>query len=116
MEGASLFEVEKLALKKLKIYQRSKFRFFMRAVVASMFIGFGVIVAFKTGNFFYAVDSPLAYPMAALVFGAAIILIAYGGGDLFTGNTFYYTYAALRKKSNGLMFLKFGEQAMLEIL
>ena len=51
MEGASLFEVEKLALKKLKIYKQSKFRFFMRAVVASMFIGFGVIVAFKTGNF-----------------------------------------------------------------
>ena len=82
MEGASLFEVEKLALKKLKIYKQSKFRFFMRAVVASMFIGFGVIVAFKTGNFFYAVESPFAYPMAALVFGAAIILIAYGGGDL----------------------------------
>lgn len=98
MEGASLYEVEKLALKKLKIYKRSKFRFFMRAVVASMFIGFGVIVAFKTGNFFYTVESPFAYPMAALVFGAAIILIAYGGGDLFTGNTFYYTYAALRKK------------------
>lgn len=27
MEGASLYEVEKLALKKLKIYKRSKFRF-----------------------------------------------------------------------------------------
>lgn len=98
MEGASLHQVEKLALKKLKIFKRSKFRFFMRAVVASMFIGFGVIVAFKTGNFFYSVESPFAYPAAALVFGAAIILIAYGGGDLFTGNTFYYTYAALRKK------------------
>lgn len=36
--------------------------------------------------------------MAALTFGAAIILIAYGGGDLFTGNTFYFTFAALRKK------------------
>src|SRR5690606_38332891 len=27
-----------------------------------------------------------------------IILIAYGGGDLFTGNTFYYTYTSLKKK------------------
>jgi nitrite transporter NirC len=36
--------------------------------------------------------------MAAFTFGAAIILIAYGGGDLFTGNTFYFTYAALQKK------------------
>ena len=63
-----------------------------------MFIGFGVIVAFKTGNYFYLEHSPFAYPMAALTFGSAIILIAYGGGDLFTGNTFYYTYTALRKK------------------
>ena len=63
-----------------------------------MFIGFGVIVAFKTGSFFYILHSPLTYPMAAFTFGAAIILIAYGGGDLFTGNTFYFTYAALQKK------------------
>ncbi|QDP39912.1 formate/nitrite transporter family protein [Radiobacillus deserti] len=66
-----------------------------RAALAAMFIGFGVIVAFKTGNYFYAEHSPLAYPLAALTFGMAIILIAYGGGDLFTGNTFYYTVAAL---------------------
>ncbi|MFD2618734.1 formate/nitrite transporter family protein [Terrilactibacillus laevilacticus] len=98
MEGKSLMEVEKLAAKKLKIFHKSKTRFLSRAIVASMFIGFGVIVSFKTGNFFFSVDSPAAYPMAALVFGSAIILISYGGGDLFTGNTFYYTYAALRKK------------------
>ncbi len=91
-------EVVKLAMKKHKIYTQSKTRYLSRAVLASMFIGFGVIVAFKTGNYFYLVHSPLAYPMAALTFGSAIILIAYGGGDLFTGNTFYYTFAALRKK------------------
>lgn len=71
-------------------------------MLASMFIGFGVIVAFKTGNYFYLEHSPFAYPMAALTFGSAIILIAYGGGDLFTGNTFYYTYAALRGKMGWL--------------
>ncbi|MFK4998295.1 hypothetical protein ACI2OX_16125 [Bacillus sp. N9] len=37
-------------------------------MLASMFIGFGVIVAFKTGNFFYLEQSPLAYPMAAITF------------------------------------------------
>jgi len=36
--------------------------------------------------------------MAAITFGAAIILIVYGGGDLFTGDTFYFSYSALRKK------------------
>jgi len=56
------------------------------------------LLAFKTGNFFYAEGSSFTYPVAALTFGVAIILITYGGGDLFTGDTFYYTYAAIRKQ------------------
>jgi nitrite transporter len=98
MEVSTLLDVEKLALKKWKIYQKSRSHYVLRSMLASMFIGFGVIVAFKTGNFFYIEHSPFTYPMAAITFGAAIILIAYGGGDLFTGNTFYFTFAALRKK------------------
>ncbi|MCM3765060.1 formate/nitrite transporter family protein [Neobacillus niacini] len=98
MEMQPLSEVEKLAFKKVKIFRQSLLRYILRSMLASMFIGFGVIVAFKTGNYFYTEHSPLTYPMAAITFGAAIILIAYGGGDLFTGNTFYYSYAAFRKK------------------
>lgn len=105
MEDQPLEHVLKLASKKQKVYRYSKARFITRSAMASMFIGFGVIVAFKTGSFFYTQHSPLTYPMAAFTFGAAIILIAYGGGDLFTGNTFYFTYAALRKK------IKWGEVA-----
>ncbi|MGG4144672.1 formate/nitrite transporter family protein [Paenibacillus algorifonticola] len=98
METEALGKVEQLAQKKHMIFKQSRIRYISRSMLASMFIGFGVIVAFKTGNFFYAEHSPLAYPMAALTFGAAIILIAYGGGDLFTGNTFYYSFTALRRK------------------
>lgn len=106
MELEPLLEVEKLALKKLKIWKNSRHRYILRAMLASMFIGFGVIVAFKTGSFFYTEHSPFTYPMAAITFGAAIILIAYGGGDLFTGDTFYYTYTALRKKMSWPQVLK----------
>lgn len=106
METESLLKVEELALKKYKIFKQSWIRYIARAMLASMFIGFGVIVAFKTGNFFYMEKSPLTYPMAAITFPAAIILIAYGGGDLFTGNTFYYTYGALRKKLRWTQVLK----------
>lgn len=106
MEVQSLLQVEQLALKKMKIFKQSKLRYLARSALASMFIGFGVIVAFKTGSYFYNDHSPMTYPMAALTFGAAIILISYGGGDLFTGNTFYYSYAALRKKLKWLQVLK----------
>lgn len=98
METEGLLKVEQLALKKMKVFKQSRLRYLSRSILASMFIGFGVIVAFKTGNYFYLEHSPLTYPMAALTFGAAIILISYGGGDLFTGDTFYFSYASLRKK------------------
>lgn len=113
METEALLKVEQLALKKLRIFRQSIWRYLSRSMLASMFIGFGVIVAFKTGSFFYLEHSPLTYPMAALTFGTAIILISYGGGDLFTGNTFYFSYAALRKKmrwsdTTKLWFLSYG--------
>ncbi|WP_368659028.1 formate/nitrite transporter family protein [Metabacillus halosaccharovorans] len=98
MEQVALKQVEELAFKKQKIFQRSPFRYLLRSMLASMFIGFGVIVAFKAGNFFYLEQSPFAFPIAALTFGAAIILISYGGGDLFTGNTFYFSYTAFQRK------------------
>ncbi|MBM6618765.1 formate/nitrite transporter family protein [Bacillus suaedaesalsae] len=98
METNALSEVEKLALKKQKIYETNPLHYILRSALASMFIGFGVIVAFKSGGFFYNEHSPFAYPIAAITFGSAIILIAYGGGDLFTGNTFYMSFAAFRKK------------------
>ena len=71
MEKEALSKIEALALKRLFIHQNSSFNYLLRAILASLFIGFGVIVAFKTGNFFYAEHSPLAYPMAALTFGVA---------------------------------------------
>lgn len=98
METEALGKIEALAAKKLSIFKQSKYRYLLRSIVASMFIGFGIVVAFKTGSFFYNIDSPLAYPSAAFTFGIAIILISYGGGDLFTGNTFYLTFSSLRKK------------------
>ncbi|MFD0957942.1 formate/nitrite transporter family protein [Paenibacillus chungangensis] len=106
MEAEPLQQVEQLALKKLKIFKQSIIISLARSMLASMFIGFGVIVAFKTGSYFYIEHSPLTYPIAALTFGTAIILISYGGGDLFTGNTFYYSYAALRKKMRWMDTIK----------
>ncbi|MDT8860180.1 formate/nitrite transporter family protein [Alkalihalobacillus sp. MEB130] len=98
MEQHALQQVEQLALKKEKTFSENPFHYVFRAILASLFIGFGVIVAFRTGNLFYLEGSPFTYPIAAITFGAAIILIAFGGGDLFTGNAFYYTYTCLRKK------------------
>ncbi|MFB7141568.1 formate/nitrite transporter family protein [Gottfriedia sp. NPDC056225] len=98
MENKPLLNVEYLALKKLKVYRESIFRFLFRSTMASMFIGFGIIVAFKSGHLFNADHSPFAYPLAAITFAVAILLIAYGGADLFLGNIFYFAYTAIKGK------------------
>lgn len=92
----ALDQVEALALKKKAAWDSGKFQYLLRSILASMFIGFGIVVAFKTGNLFDEGASPFAYTAAAVTFGAAIILIGYAGGDLFTGNTFYFTFSTLR--------------------
>lgn len=112
METQALQKVEQYALKKQNIFASSKIRYVLRSILASMFIGFGITAASKTGSYFFMADSPFAFPAAAVTFGAAILLIAYGGGDLFTGNTFYFTYTALRKKSAGATPYTCGCQAM----
>ncbi|MGZ9584858.1 formate/nitrite transporter family protein [Paenibacillus marinisediminis] len=99
MEQQPSEQVEALALKKKAVWEKNILHSLLRSMLASAFIGFGVVVAYSTGNLFDAVHSPFAYPLAALTFGAAIILIAYAGGDLFTGNTFYFTFATLRGKT-----------------
>jgi nitrite transporter len=106
MEQQALKIVEQTALKKYKSFCLSKDRYLARAILAGMFIGVGVIVAFKTANFFYLEHSPVAYPLAALIFSVAIIMIAYAGGDLFTGNTFYFAYASMKKSMKWSKTLK----------
>lgn len=49
MEEQPVEHVLQLVQKKLKVYRFSPMRFITRSALASMFIGFGVIVAFKTG-------------------------------------------------------------------
>ncbi len=105
MDNKPFVNVEYFALKKLKIYRDSVLRFLLRAIMASMFIGFGVIVAFKSSNFFHATYTPFAYPMAAITITVAILLIAYGGADLFIGNIFYFAYTAIRGRMNWLEVL-----------
>jgi nitrite transporter NirC len=106
MEQQSLEATLQLAYKKESLFKASIMRSLMRSALAGMFIGFGVIVAFKTASFFYNAHSPFTYPVAAFTFGVAIVLIAYAGGDLFTGNAFYFSYAALKKRTSWLNVVK----------
>ncbi|MGL4821172.1 MAG: formate/nitrite transporter family protein [Bacilli bacterium] len=95
MEHESVQYLIELAKKKKKTIDNSLAEFMTRAMLAGIYIGFAIIVCFKLGQSLHAVDSPLTYFGAASLFGIALILIIYGGAELFTGNTLYFTVATL---------------------
>ncbi|MDC2864040.1 MULTISPECIES: formate/nitrite transporter family protein [unclassified Bacillus (in: firmicutes)] len=91
--------VIQLAKKKTKMLNNNPMEYFLRAALAGIYIGFVIIVCFKLGNFFHDAHSPATYLASSSFFGVALILIIYGGAELFTGNTMYFTISTLRKET-----------------
>lgn len=91
--------VVQLAQKKKKMLDSNPLQYFTRAVLAGIYIGFVLVLCFKLGNFFHMAHSPATYLSSSLFFGIALILIIYGGAELFTGNTMYFTVSTLQKET-----------------
>lgn len=91
--------VVQLAQKKKQMLDANPMQYFIRAALAGIYIGFTIVLCFKLGNFFNVVNSPATYLASSMFFGIALILIIYGGAELFTGNTMYFTVATLRKET-----------------
>ncbi|CAG9614009.1 Nitrite transporter NirC [Bacillus rhizoplanae] len=88
-----------LAKKKKQMLDNNPMQYFLRAALAGIYIGFTIVLCFKLGNFFHDAHSPATYLASSMFFGIALILIIYGGAELFTGNTMYFTVATLRKET-----------------
>ena len=54
------------ALKKRAILQSSIIKYLLSAVLAGVYIGFGIIVSYRLGEAFYDVHSPATYLMSSL--------------------------------------------------
>lgn len=106
MEKDSIKYMIDLALNKKKMLEDSLTKYLVRASLASIYIGFVLIVCVKLAELF-RVNNPaytsIAYPF---VFATALVLIIYGGGELFTSNTMYLTVGTLSKKTTKIDLLK----------
>jgi len=71
--------------------------YFFRAMLAGTFIGFALIFTLKSINTMFLQDSPFTLLVGGFIFGVALVLIVYGGAELFTGNTMYFTSSTLRR-------------------
>ncbi|GGI16013.1 formate/nitrite transporter family protein [Gottfriedia solisilvae] len=106
MERESIQYCIELALKKKNVLDQNINKYLTRAALASIYISFILIVCLKLAEIFRLQESlftSVAYPF---VFATALVMIIYGGGELFTSNTMYFTISTLAKKTSNIDLIK----------
>jgi nitrite transporter len=97
MKTTAIELVTDLALKKKGYLKASIVQYMLRAALSGAFIGFGIMVSYRLGESFFDAQSPATSLISSIFFGMALVLIIYGGSELFTGNTMTFTISTLRK-------------------
>jgi nitrite transporter len=87
------------ALKKRSYLKESKAKYMLRAALAGVYIGFGIMVSYRLGEYFFDSHSPGTPIVGSLFFGLALVLILFGGAELFTSNTMMLTFSSLKRET-----------------
>lgn len=106
MERDSIEYCIELALKKKNVLNQNIYQYLTRAALASIYISFILIVCLKLAEVFRLQESAFTSVAYPLVFSTALIMIIYGGGELFTSNTMYFTFSTLAKKTSKIDLMK----------
>lgn len=69
--------------------------YFLASILAGVFIGFGVLLAFTVGGLLNG--NPIGKILMGCAFGIALSLVVIAGGELFTGNNLVMTIGAAQK-------------------
>ncbi len=88
-----------LALKKKHLLNTSFPKYILRAILSGLYVGIGLMLSFRLAEGFFDIQSPMSTIMSSIFFGIALVLIIYGGAELFTGNTMYFTMSTIRKQT-----------------
>lgn len=69
---------------KVALFRERPFSYFISSMLAGIFVGFGVLLAFTIGGLLEGL--PYAKPAMGAAFGIALSLVVISGAELFTGN------------------------------
>lgn len=89
--------VQGAASKKLAFLRQNPLGYFLLSMLAGMYIGFGILLAFTVSG--QLQGAPSAKLLMGTVFGVALSLVIIAGGELFTGNNFVLAVGALTKQN-----------------
>lgn len=90
--------VAQAAQNKARLLKNNPLGYWISAMLAGLFIGFGIILVFTVGGFLAAAGSPFTKPMMGLLFGGALSLVLMAGAELFTGNTMILAVGSFQKQ------------------
>lgn len=96
MNNEAYEQVNEWGKKKVAILHHNPLQYILKAMLASFFIGFAVMLSFRLSEPFFDAGSPASTLMLGAFFGIALVLILYGGAELFTGNTMYLTMSTAK--------------------
>ena len=102
-EGAIMYQQEleavaQAAEKKDGLLRSNPLGYWVAAMLAGVYIGFGIILVFTIGGHLSAAGSPYTKLAMGLFFGAALSMVIMAGAELFTGNTLVMTVGGLAKR------------------
>jgi nitrite transporter NirC len=72
-------------------------KYFILAVMAGIYVGFGIILIFSIGAPLKAVGAPGLKALMGATFAVALTLVIFAGSELFTGNNMIMTIGSLTK-------------------
>ena len=84
------------AVSKYNLLKKNPGGYFVLSMLAGMFIGFGVLLAFTAGGLL--AGAPATKLVMGATFGVALSLVVMAGGELFTGNNMVMAAGILKKK------------------
>lgn len=93
-----LSEVESVGVaseKKIQLLKRNFLGYFISAMLAGVYVGFGVILVFGIGS--CIVNNPMIKVVMGLSFGVTLSLVVIAGGELFTGNNLVMAMGVFNK-------------------
>lgn len=92
-----MYNIEKSVMKKQNLYDNSKSRYFVRAMLACMFLTLGTSVAVMIAQSGEHIAPGLGKMLYAFMFSWSLVMIIYMNAELGTSNMMYMTVAMQRK-------------------
>lgn len=98
MYSEEISNLSTAAVKKEKIFKKSKMKYVVSSALAGLFIGLAYVFIYTVGGMLFAAHSPATKIVMGASFGVGLSLVLVCGSDLFTSNTMIMPIGALEKK------------------